>query len=107
MNKREQLTQVMSDEAFATHARECTTVEELQGLFNEYGVDMTEEETAELCHQVADAVESGADMSAELTEESLDNVSGGFAWIPIAVGVWCVGCVAVGLWNGYQSCKKR
>lgn len=99
MEKKEMLTQVMSNEAFAARAKECKTMEELHALFKEFGADVTIDEVAEICHQVAEQVQSGN----ELSEDQLENVAGGFAWIPVAVGVWAVGCVAVGLWNGYHS----
>jgi hypothetical protein len=65
---------------------------------NADGCDVTLEEFQEFAEEVEAAAANGAD--SELDENSLDNVSGGVAAIPVIIGV------GIALW-AYRKYKNR
>ena len=112
MNKTEMLTNLFQNEEFKKDAAELTTAEELQALISRYGVALSMDEVHNMCGQIAQQMNQD-----ELTEEDLENVSGGFTIIgstlivlkgakAVVFGVACIGALALGIWNGYNSNKK-
>lgn len=105
MEKQQKLNALFTNEAFKAEADKISTAEELQELFAKYGVEMTLDEVIDLCGVIARYMQS--EDSEELSEDDLDNVAGGIAWLAIGVAVLCIGALAIGIYNGYQSCKKK
>ena len=104
MYSEKKLEELFKSEEFKKEVANLKTAEELRAAFAKHGVEMTEEEVVNLCGQIAKQVSEGE--NGELTEESLENVSGGIAPWLIGLGVVCIGSVALGIWNGYNDAKK-
>lgn len=104
MDKNQKLAELFESEQFKEEASKIQTAEELQALFAEHGVDLTMDEVINLCAAIA------AQMGeAELSEEDLENVAGGFGIVTvglICLGVACIGGLAVGIYNGYRDAKS-
>ena len=79
--------------------------EELQEVFRKNGLEMTIEEVVDLCGKIARQMEAGE--NGEISEDALEDVTGGIAWALIGLGVLCVGAVALGIYNGYQETKRK
>lgn len=105
MDKHEKINELFASEEFKNEASKISTAEELQELFAKHGVEMTVDEVIELCGVIARYME--ADAKEELTQNELDEVAGGvIGWLAVGVAVLCVGALAMGIYNGYKSCKK-
>ena len=105
MDKNEKLVEIFSNEQFKSEAESLTTAEELQTLFEEYGLELTMEEVYSLCASIACGMKS----NDELDAEDLEFVTGGIAWVAVAavaLGVVCIGAFAIGIYNGYKSTRK-
>lgn len=105
MDKNEKLKELFLSESFKKESESVKTAEELQNLFQKYGLDLTLDEVVELCGQIARQMEVGD--KGEISEDALDNVTGGIAWALIGLGVMCIGAAAVGVYNGYQEAKRK
>ena len=105
MKYEEQLSKLFQDEAFKAEVSELKTAEELQAAFARHGVNITKDEVIDLCGAIAQQMDKGDE--EELNEEALENVSGGIAFSLIALGVVCIGAVALGIWNGYNGAKQE
>lgn len=75
MNRNEKLKELFLSESFNREAEGLATVEELQALFAKHSMDVTQGEVIELCSQIVQQTQ--ADKTGEISEEALDNVSGG------------------------------
>ena len=75
MNKDVMMAELFSNKDFQERFNEIETIEDFQGLFAEYGVELTKDEVLEICKQTVDAEKRAA--SDELHEDDLENVSGG------------------------------
>lgn len=104
MERNEKLKALFESESFKQEAQGVATAEELKELFQKNGVEMTVEEVVELCGQIAKQMDVGDD--GEISEEALENVTGGIAPWLIGLGVLCIGAVALGIYNGYQDAKR-
>ncbi len=102
MMNEQKVAELFQSESFKAEVANITTAEELQKAFERHGVDMTLDEVIGLCGQIAHQMQS----DDELDEDALENVSGGIAWALVGLGVVCLGAVALGIWNGYNSAKK-
>lgn len=105
MDKNEKLKELFLSESFKKEAESLKTAEELQELFHKNGLEMTIEEVVDLCGKIAHQMEAGND--GEISEEALDDVTGGVAWALVGLGVLCIGAVALGIYNGYQEAKRK
>lgn len=104
MYSEQKLTELFKSDTFKAEVANVKTAAELQEAFARNGVEMTQNEVLDLCGKIAQQVESNE--GGELTEENLENVSGGIAWALIGLGVVCLGGTALGIWNGYQKAKR-
>lgn len=102
MSKNDMLCALFTDKTFKEEAQRVTDAAQLQALFAGYGVEMTQEEVVTLCGQIAGQMKT----EGELTDEEMDNVTGGAAWALIGLGALCLGAVALGIYNGYQEAKR-
>lgn len=68
------ITTLLEDEAFVRKLAACSSIEDMQAAFHDEGVDMTVEQTEEFVKSLDTA---GAEQGEELTEDALENVSGG------------------------------
>lgn len=98
-NLNDKLNVLFMNESFTVEAKTVTTVEEMQKLMKKYDVEMSSDEIVEMCRVIAEQMNS----EEELSENTLDNVSGGFPGWWIAVGVVCVGAFALGIYNGLKD----
>lgn len=103
MEKEQKLAELFQNEQFKKEANELKTAEELQRLFASYGLELSLDEVYSLCEKIALNMEKG-----ELSEDELENVSGGFAITAgvVALGVGCIGALALGIYNGYKKTKR-
>ena len=103
----QQLFTLFQNPDFQERANNIQSVEELQRLFANYGVDMTFEQVNELCLAIGKRAAQEAD--GELTEDALDDVAGGIGIVTltcIGVGVLCIGAFCLGVYNSYKGKKK-
>ena len=99
------LEQAMMTESFKKEVKTVTTAAELKELFHKYDVELTEEEVVDFCGNIAKQMEAGE--NGELSEDALENIAGGFWGAVIGVGVLVIGCVGLGIYNGYQEEKRK
>ena len=104
MDRNEKLQELFSSEEFKQEAANISTAEELQALFAKHGLELSIDEVISLCGQIA------AQMGeVELSENELEDVAGGFGLVTvgiIALGVGCIGALAMGIYNGYIEAKR-
>lgn len=105
MDRNEKLKELFLSESFKKEAENLKTAEELQELFCKHGLEMTVEEVVDLCGKIARQMEAGE--NGEISEDALEDVTGGIAWALVGLGVLCVGAVALGIYNGYQETKRK
>ena len=89
----EKLEALLQNEKVQEELSALTTVEEIQAVFAKHGVEMTRQEVEDLCVQVALSKDGAAD--GELSEDALENVSGGFVISFTAGCIYAVGCACV------------
>lgn len=68
----EKLEKVFKDEAMAAKLKEAADIDAIKAVLAEAGVELTEEELAEVVRVAAESAGSG-----ELSEDQMDEVSGG------------------------------
>lgn len=93
----EKVQEMLNDKEFVEKARAAKTTQELQSIFNEYGMEASEEE---IKNGYAEAMrifeENGFTNDGELTEKALEMVSGG-VWGPgVVFGIFVACGVAAG-----------
>lgn len=98
MEINEKLRDLLNSETFANEIKNLKTVEELQVVLKQHGVEMTTDEIIELGGHLARKV--GMDKNGELTEEDLENVSGGGLLALAALGI---ASICFGAYMGYFS----
>ena len=99
------LEAILKNNEFIQRTANITTVEELQVLISEYGLEMPVEEVVEFCGLVAKEKER-IDNGGEISPEELEDVSGGGALFVlgcIGLGVVALGGLAIGSYNGYKG----
>ena len=104
MYSEQKLAELFKSDTFKAEVANVKTAADLQEAFARNDVEMTQNEVLDLCGEIAQQMESNE--GGELTEENLENVSGGIAWTLIGLGVVCLGSAALGIWNGYQKAKR-
>lgn len=80
MSRLDKIRELMDNEAFVEKLSEVSTVEEMQSIFADNGVEMTLDEINEMCMASVQMTDSD-----ELSDTDLDNVSGGAVSIKKAV----------------------
>ena len=103
--KNEKLVEILQNEQFKLEAQSLQTAEDFQALLAKNGLELSLDEVYGFCAQVANSMNQ-----EELSEDALDDVAGGVAWVvvgAVALGVACVGSFAVGVYNGYKSTRKK
>lgn len=95
---------LMEDKSFVVDMLSQETAEDVQNLFQKNGVDVSMEEVNEL-GKVLNHLENSGD---ELSEESLESISGGFAItgaavLAVAKAVIAVGGAGLAIYKWYQS----
>ncbi len=99
------LSELFQTKEFKDEAQGCKTMEDFQKCFAKHGVEMTESEVVDVISQIAEKQKELDD--GQISEEDLENVSGGFAISTLAfciiVGVVCVGSAAVAAYTAYQA----
>jgi len=115
MNKNERINELLMDKDFQQKSLTITTKEDVQSLFAEFGIEMTNEEVEIFLVQLGAMLSK--EQSTELTEDDLENVAGG-AWSIVltgaaasAFGIACgvtigVGALALGGYIVYKKLKK-
>ena len=78
MEINEKLRDLLNSEAFAKEVEGMKTAEDLQAALKQHGIEMTIDEIVELGGQLAHQMGMGKD--GELSEDDLENVSGGGLW---------------------------
>ena len=91
-NKYIMIEELAKSEEFMKSLSEAITPEDVKSVFAEYGFDMTLEETAAMI----ELAKAGAEN--ELSEESLDAVSGGIivtlgGWLLFSAGMYAAGTI--------------
>ena len=96
------ITSLLQDEAFVTKLSECGSLEEIQEAFTAAGCDITPEQAKGFVESLDKICGDQAD---ELSEENLENVSGGIIGVIWPI-VWTK--VLLDLWykRGWLSKKK-
>lgn len=84
------VNELLAQESFLEKLETAETDEAVQKLFADNGVELTLDEIDQMCKESVAAHESG-----ELSEESLDSVSGG------VIGCFIVGSAAIAFYAGY------
>ena len=87
-------------EAFAKEVEGMKTAEDLQAALKQHGIEMTIDEIVELGGQLAHQMGMGKD--GELSEDDLENVSGGGLFGLVVSGVTFF---IVSIYMGTQGCK--
>ena len=99
------LSELFQKKEFKAEAEACKTMEDFQKCFAKHGVEMTEEEVVDIVRQIAEKQQEVDD--GQISEDELENVSGGFAISTLAfcivVGVACAGSAAVSAYATYQA----
>lgn len=100
-NKQIMIEKLAENEAFVKELGAAHTPEEVKAVFSRYGVEMTLEEAA----AIIEAAKTGAD--GELSEDSLDAVSGGI--LVSTLGAWLVysACVYAAATIGKMYLNRR
>ena len=80
----EKIAVLLEDEAFVARIAECDSLEGIREAFQDAGCDITLEQAKGFVGSLDKLLEGGAD---ELSEESLENVSGGIL-LPVWPTVW-------------------
>lgn len=104
----ERLSVLSSNEEFKSKLVALETVEQIQALFNEYEIEMSQDEVAEFCKEVAKAANLLPE-GEELNEEELENVAGGIvitASVALTYAAYA-GALALGAYLGYQRAKRK
>ncbi|MGN1367590.1 MAG: hypothetical protein ACI4WX_01870 [Aristaeellaceae bacterium] len=89
--KMEKLNELFADAAFAEQVRTLDTAGELQALLAEKGIELTQEEFEELleaCEKLAGQADG------ELTDEQMEDVSGGVCAGTILLCAVAVACIS-------------
>ena len=73
--------ELFESEAFGKEIESCETVEEIHKALEAHGVELTLEETEQICVGIA-----AAQNKDELSESDLDNVSGGMSLL-VGIGI--------------------
>lgn len=92
MEMEQKLAVLFQSPQFKEAVENIETAEELQDLFAKNGVALTQKEVYDLCSAIAAQREE-----AELGEDELENVAGGFGILTatvLALGAACLGCLA-------------
>lgn len=89
--KMEKLNELFADAAFAEQVRTLDTAEELQALLAEKGIELTQEEF-EAMLEACEKLMGQAD--GELTDEQMEDVSGGVTAEAILLCAVAVACIA-------------
>lgn len=95
------IEKLAEDEVFVKELGAAHTPEEVKTVFNAYGMEMTLEEAV----AIIEAAQAGAD--GELSEENLDNVTGGI--LVSTLGAWLVysACVYAAATVGKMYLNRR
>lgn len=89
------ITELFQQKDFQEEASACKTMQDFHALFLRKGVEISEEETVDLISKIA--VEKQRADNGELSEEALDDVSGGVALTGAAAVAACVGVGVAGV----------
>lgn len=90
MNDEKTLSQLMQNPEFMEKLKTATGIGDVQAAFADECIDLTEDEVMELLKGIQSiAIENGALENGALSEEDLENVSGGFVdWVlAFSIGV--------------------
>lgn len=106
------ISELFQSEAFQKEAEGCKTMEDFQVLFTAHGVEISLEETIDLISQIAEKKQQQD--GGEISEEDLENVSGGLVLTGglaiaacVGVGVLCVGAFAISAYNAYHALRWK
>jgi len=105
MKDPKRMNELFQDPGFKEKSSALKTAEDMQKLLKEYGVDYSLDDVYQMCEEVALYMENADNKDGELSEDSLEAVSGGF-WGALAFAVVCIGTFALGVYNGYKETKK-
>lgn len=89
------ISELFQNEAFQKEAEGCKTMEDFQVLFTAHGVEISLEETIDLISQIAEKKQQQD--GGEISEEDLENVSGGLVLTGAAAIAACIGLGVVGI----------
>ena len=81
-NNEEKIISLQSNQSFLENIAKAADASEFKKVFSNYGVEITEEEAAEIVKNLAEVADVEV-TDSELNEEELDNVNGGFASVVI------------------------
>ena len=104
MDKNEKVRELFLDASFKDAVKNVKTAEELKEKFSDFGLDLDIEEVVDLCGKIAERIKCSSE--CEISEETVDSVTGGVAWALVGLGVVCIGGAALGIYNGYQEAKR-
>ena len=97
--KIEKIKEVFADEQFVNELMEMDSVQEVQAALHEKGLDFSEEELNTIRETLVKMTENG---DAELSDEELENVAGGFLpLIAIAAATVAIPtvCLSIRAWR--------
>ena len=100
------VTELFQNEEFQKEAESFKTMEDFEKSFAQHGINIEKDEVVELVSQIAEKkhqIDEG-----EISEEDLENVSGGGIVIGttlfcVSVGVICIGAACVAAYAAYQA----
>ena len=97
-----QIVNLYNDIDFKNAAKDLQSVDQLQALLNSFGVKMTLEETDEFCRALAENYDPDRN---ELTEDELEDVSGGVSLTAILVvgGIIILGAFILGVYHARKD----
>lgn len=99
MEINDKLRDLLNSEAFAKEVEGMKTAEDLQVALKQHGIEMTIDEIVELGGQLAHQM--GMGKNSELSEDDLENVSGGGLFGLVVSGVTFF---IVSIYMGTQGC---
>ncbi len=101
----EKILAAKEDEAFMKKVIACNTPEEMQKIFEEKDIHWTIEQVNEFCKATQDAVNGVLKASEELSDEELDEITGGVSHLRKIIGSVVLGLIgaAVGVLIGVAT----
>ena len=81
------IIELESDETFTKELMNCGSAEKVQALFKENGVNLSMEQVNDLLKSVGELILKLDQNDGELTDDELEQISGGWSWLGALKGI--------------------